>query len=494
MSFAFLPSVSAGSRRRPKPAASSTVKDLAAAVPGKGTATGLLAGSGVSISTDFDGLYSGGFALSALNYVALTLITKPAKSTGIGSPSWTDAAYGAKGFRIGDYATDVTPVISVDFLRHDYSRHTTFSANAAGTTTPKFYMLRTSESWLHLFDGSTFQHITKSGLNGAMAGCAGDCEFVWHPTDPNVCFYVGNNGAGLNVYRKTIGSGTSETDVVVGNFTGRLPGGWNPAFMWMKAEGRPSADCRYWAFLVQGPSPSYAVQGFFCWDMQTDTILGTLDASAFGNNMPDHISMSAGGNYVVPSWAFLPAYGTRAYSRDFSSYIVMHTESVHSDLALGPSGEDVYVYMDTDSSSANDGWLMMCNMATGAKTRLSYYYANSGATAGHISGQCFLRPGWVLWTTYADYSSYTTYPASPQLSFHNKLMAVELKAAGRILNIGATQSGPMNWASATHYWSECQGSVNFDFTRCVWASNFRRNDDSQVDAVMYGLPSWAIPA
>jgi hypothetical protein len=71
---------------------------------------------------------------------------------------------------------------------------------------------------------------------------------------------------------------------------------------------------------------------------------------------------------------------------------------------------------------------------------------------------------------------------------HNKLFAVELKSGGRILNIGHHQS------RLNGYFTEPQASVNRDFTRVIWASNFGTTSDTDIDAYMMYLPPSLIPA
>lgn len=436
-----------------------------------------------STPTTFDSLYAGDFALTALSNDTVTLISEPAKSTGVTNVSWTDAVYGTKLFRVTNHSTD--GLGSVTYARHDYSRHQAFNCDNTR------YIIRVSDGFWFLYDANTFSMITKSGSRGSLSGLGGDCEVMWHPTDPNVMYYVGNGGAGSVFYKKTLGSGTTETNTTVTDFAGRLPGGWNLSYIWTKAEGCMSADGDRMAFIVQGASPSYTIQGMFVYQLSTDTILGTMSAATWGGQMMDHISISASGTYVVPSWAFEPTLGTRAYNVTFSSYTNLHTESVHSDLAYGPNNEDYYVFFNTAGGDADEGWIMMTNMATGTKTRLLYVYANNGATAGHISGKCFDVPGWVVISTYADYSNYGgTYPAAIQQSYHNKVMFCKLTSSPTIYNVAHTQLGPYPWPSL--YWGEPQWSVNRDGTRLIGASNWRRATDDGTNSYMIGLPSWVV--
>jgi hypothetical protein len=420
------------------------------------------------VATTFDALYAPGFTLKALDNAAIVQQPRPAKSTGVTAPSYTDPAYGTKVFKITDTATDGN-VANVAHIRHDYSRRQAFNADSTR------YLAQDANGFWALFDGNTFKRIPGKRSNGMLAGLAGDAEPIWHPTDPKLLWYTAMNG-GMVWYEKNV---ETDTDTVLVNFAGRLP--WsNVARMWTKSEGTTSADGRYFALMAE--TEGFSTLGLVCWDRVTDTIT-TLPASAFGGARPDHISMSPSGKYVVPSWAFNKTLGTRAYTREFSSYRILHVQSEHSDLAFGPAGEDMYVVTDYDS-----GQIRAVDMDTGASINLLPMYPASGASyAAHISGKAYKRPGWVVISTYADFSNYTTSPASPQQGMYRKVMAVELKAGGRVLNIAHTQSG----RDYGGYFGEHQATVNLDFSRVVWAVNF--GSGTRIESVMVGLPSGAIP-
>ena len=107
-------------------------------------------------------------------------------------------------------------------------------------------------------------------------------------------------------------------------------------------------------------------------------------------------------------------------------------------------------------------------------------YISGTATAYHVSGQAFAKPGWVLVSTYGS--------SGANQWLHNKLFAVELRSGGRILNIGHHQS------RLSGYWTEPQATVSRDFTRVIWASNFGTTSSTDIDAYMMYLPPSAIPA
>jgi len=417
----------------------------------------------------FDALYATNFSLQALSADTIPLVSKPGvKATSLSNPSYIDPVYGTRIYRI----TAATDFPDATLVRHDYSRRQAFNADNS-----RFIATASNGYWL-LYDANTFQMLPRTGGNGALRGPAGDCEMIWHPTDPKKLWYMSGNG--LIWYEKDV---ETDQDTVLVDFTGRLP--WSQATtVWTKSEGTSSADGRYWAFMAttyDSVNQTNTIYGLFTWDRQQDKIIGTYDAANFGGAFPDHISIAPSGKYAVPSWAFIPTLGTRAFPLDFSSSIQLHTQSEHSDLAIGPNGEDYYVLTDYDS-----GKIRAVDIATGASFDLMALYPASGESyAAHISGKAYDRPGWVLISTYADAADYgSTAPAPTLRPMYRKIMLVELKPGGRQLNVAHTRTAD-NYGG---YWGEPQATINRDGSRIIFASNF--NDGNPPDDYMIGLPSW----
>jgi hypothetical protein len=164
-----------------------------------------------------------------------------------------------------------------------------------------------------------------------------------------------------------------------------------------------------------------------------------------------------------------------AFSRNLKSATALSSRAEHSDLGFDANGRDVYVY-----SSYVSGWVSMVDVATGARTHLWQIYENGNSTAMHISAKNFDKPGWVLISTYKEKNTGSGWYA-------NKIMAVELRANPRILNIAHTYN------RASNYWSEVHASVNRDFTKILFNSNWGSgNDDMDVYKIV--LPDHAVPA
>jgi hypothetical protein len=167
-----------------------------------------------------------------------------------------------------------------------------------------------------------------------------------------------------------------------------------------------------------------------------------------------------------------------AFNRDLSAARGLVRNSPHSDLAVDRNGREVIVLSNYDSGNVE-----MIDLASGRITPLWRIYIGGAATAMHISGKSYRRPGWVLVSTY-----WTKDPRAAKPWYEKKLFAVELKENPRILNIANIVS------KARTYFSEPHASVNRDFTRIVFNANWGSGKDEDIDTYMALLPHDAIPS
>lgn len=393
--------------------------------------------------------YTAGFALDTSRTTAtVTPLAKPAKGVAFSEPNYNTCMV-----RATDHVADGVN----GFTRNDYSRRQAFNADST-----RYLAYSLNGAW-HVYDANTYARIK------ALPGLAGDAEAQWHPTNPDLLYYLPTNGVGMKLNELTVSSGSTR---VVGDFATRLRARWPSAnFAWTKSEGSPSANGRYWCFMVD--NASFGTLGVFTWDRDTDTILGTLNTNG---ERPDHVSMSPSGNYCVVSGD--GARGTVAYTRDFSQQRLLLNKSEHSDLAIDANGDDVYVSVDYQSSA---GDIFMLNLRTGVRTALFPNYVAGSATALHVSGKAFNKPGWVLLSTYAE-----TLSSSGVQWLHRKIFAVKLEANPTIYNIAFHRS------IYNGYWTEPHASVNRDFTKILFSSNWQVNDAENVDAYMVEIPAAAL--
>jgi WD40 repeat protein len=334
------------------------------------------------------------------------------------------------------------------FSRTDYSRREAF--NADGTL---FFTNSRDGGW-HLYDAKTFAY------EKPLPALKGDAEPQWDPKDPNIMLYGERNG-GLVIRALDVSKGTSTVAI---DLTGKLP--WpGAARAWTRSEGSPSKDGRYWGFQVE--TGNFDILGYAVWDRVESKLVGTMPSKV----RPDHVSMSPSGRWLVVSGGD----GTVAWSSDFKEHKLLHKRTEHSDLAIGPEGHDYYVSIDYDDS----GWIFFTDIDTGERTNAIRTYVNHSATAMHFSGKAFEKPGWVLVSTYKE--------SGPPQWFMGKVFAMELAKGGRVYQLASH-----NDVRNEEYFAEPHASVNRDFTRVIFNSNWGGNE-LDIDAYMLELPKNAFP-
>lgn len=359
--------------------------------------------------------------------------TTPRPAKGVATP---DPVFKTPVYRVTDASEPPSGM-----RRNDYSRRQAFNANNTRQ------LVAALNGFWHLYDANTFAYIKQ------LPFLAGDAEPQWHPTNPDLMYYLPSNGIGMKISELNVATGVSR---VIGDLGARLKARWPTAMAaWSKSEGAPSADGRYWCFMVDGDG--WNSVGVVTWDRDTDTILGYFNTNG---ERPDHTSMSPSGRYATVSST--GPLGTVAFSRDFSTRRKLAPGSEHSDLALMPDGSDVYVSVDYQ---ANAGDVYFTHLDTGVRTLLFPSYLTGSARAFHFSGRNFGKPGWVLASAYAEGSE--TGPAFRWMD--RKIFLVELKANPRIFNVAFHRSkSPATEA----YFHEPHATISRDGTRVAWTSNW----------------------
>ncbi|MDO5053412.1 MAG: hypothetical protein Q4E05_11050 [Pseudoclavibacter sp.] len=414
----------------------------------------------------FDALYPADFSLSPLSADPIAPAERPARAQGL-DDAFIDPAYGTRIYRATDGSEG-----QGERMRHNYSRRQAFNADASR------YIAWDDRGYWYLYDGASFQQIK------LLKGLAGDCEPIWHASDPNVLYFTARDG-GSTWWSYDVRNDKTE---VLFDFAGKTP--WPQATsFWTGKEGTASADGRYLALMAtsyDAATQQKKIYGMLTFDLQEQRIVGTLDAKDFPvpHAYPDHISISPSGEYVVPSWLHGQG-GTRAYPRDFSSSVELATGSEHSDLVFGPEGQDYYVYADYGS-----GKLVAVDIASRQRIELrSLYPAGGEAYALHISGQAFDKPGWAVVSTYADSADYAQTSPAPQLrAEYRKVWLVELKPGGRVLNVAHVRAQE-NPSTEEAYFLEPHASASRDLSRIIFTSNF---GSGPAQSYIVGLPSWAV--
>lgn len=361
-----------------------------------------------------------------------------------------EETYGTCRVRATNHTADGTNT----FARNDYSRRQAFNADSS-----KYLIYDLNGAWW-VYDAATYTKIRE------LTALGGDAEPQWHPTDPDLLYYLPTNGVGMRINRVDV---TTNQSITVADLSTRIKAIWPTAnAAWTKSEGAPSADGRYWAFQVD--TSSWAGLGIITYDLQTNTILASYDFASNGKGRPDHLSMSPTGNYVVVSWDGGPV----VFNRDLTNPRALASAGEHSDIALDASGNDVYVSIDY-----GDGYVYMKSLATLTRTNLfPSYLASGSATAMHFSGKAYNKRGWVLMSTYGEYGT--------KQWLNRKVFAVELAAGPAVYHLAHTHN------VTNGYWTEPHASVNRDFTKMLFNSNWDTGSANDVDAYMLEIPASAL--
>lgn len=398
-----------------------------------------------SVARQCERLYAPGWRPSTVPVrTPATPEPRPAKGLPV-----VDAAHRTCVVRVTDHDAELRS----GFARQEYSRRQAFNADDS-----RLIVVAQDGHW-HLYDAADLSHL------GKLPGLGGDAEPQWHPTDPHLLRFLPNNGVGMTLHELDLRTGRTR---VLADLGSRVRAVWPKAqALWTRSEGSPSRDHRFWAFQVD--DAQWAGVGLVSYDLEQDRIIATYDLTEHRKGRPDHISMSPTGRHIVVSW--LDA--VTAFQPDFTRPRVIHGKSEHSDLALDAAGDDVYVSIDY---AASGGPLFAVNLRTGRRTELLKTYIDGTATALHVSGKAFGRPGWVVVSTYADYGK-----AGPQW-LHRKVFALSLDPSPRMVNLAHHHS------HYDAYFTEPHASTNRTLTRVLFNSNWGTRSKTDIDTFMVVVP------
>lgn len=442
-------------------------------------------GSGITL---FDSLYAPGWlANTGTNTVTQTPFAKPAVSVDIMTDGYTDAVFGTRIRRV----TDVTDSGNAGTVaqRHEYSRRQAYNCDST------LRLAQSTAGFWWLYDAITLDKIVRDGTDpaglGSIAGLAGDCEPIWHPTNPNLLWHTGQNG-GLVWYERNVLTGAVTTLFDMTPHMAAIPEFADVTRCWWNSEGRPSNDGRWWAFACE--NSAFTSRGFCMYDRQTNTVVGHL-LNPTGNR-PNWVSTSPLGNYAILSWYSISAaslaaeealpiesaVGCRAYTQNFSSFRTLQTIGEHSDLCLDAYGNEVYCAISFHGAANGvvDGSIFYRHIATPELAYSMNVQAFGGSTGNgfHISGCAMDRPGWAI---VGKYNGVGSGPHDGQV------FAVELvPTGGRVLRLAHHYS-----MDEGIYISEPHTTVNRTGTRMLFCSDWNSGDT--VEDYEICLPSWALP-
>ncbi|MBI3961929.1 MAG: hypothetical protein HY335_04175 [Deinococcus sp.] len=350
-------------------------------------------------------------------------------------------------------------------LKNEYSRVQTFNADES-----RILVRGVAATW-YLYDAQTLQPLGQLPFGGSV-------DPRWDADNPDLLYY--SDETRLMAYNVRTGAQTTVHD-----FAADFPGQTLSA-VWTRYEGSPSLDSRYWGLMAE--DQDYLTTALLVYDVQTDRVSAIRDlrGTAEINKEIDTVTISPLGNYFLAYFDDncqpgrlgddANPCGLMVYDRDLNNGRGLLDIVGHGDLALDSQGREVLIYQDLDTDN-----ISMLNLASGVVTPLWPIDFSHTAIGLHISGRALRRPGWALVSTYngghpLDYTW-----------MDDQVFAVELKASGWVVRLAHTHS-LYDENQEQDYWAEPQASVNRDFTRVVFTTNWGRSGTGQVEMFLIELP------
>jgi hypothetical protein len=373
-----------------------------------------------------------------------------------------DPVFGTCLVRVTDRNADLSPDDASPGLKNEYSRVQSFNADGS-----RILVMGLEATW-YLYDAHSLQPLAELPLG---------VEPRWDASNPDLLYY--SEETRLMAYD----AGTGE-QILVHDFAADFPG-QSMAAVWTRYEGSPSLDGRYWGLMAE--DQDWLTVAFLVYDRVEDRVVAVRDL----RDLPDidreidSVTISPLGDYFV---AFFDDYcqpgqlgddaspcGLMVYDRELKNGRGLLRIAGHSDLALDAEGREVLVFQDIDTDS-----ISILDLATGVVTPLWPIDFSHTAIGLHFSGRGFQRPGWALVSTHdGDPASYTW--------MDDQVFAVELKPSGRVVRLAHTHS-LVDESQEHDYWAEPHASVNQDFTRVLFTSNWGRSGTGEVDMFLIDLP------
>jgi hypothetical protein len=373
--------------------------------------------------------------------------------------AFADPAFGTRLVRVTDRRADIAPGDTSQGLKNEHSRVQAFNADGS-----RFIIRGTGASW-YLYNATTLLPEGRLPFDGAT-------EPRWDATRPDDLYYFD----GPRFMRYNI---TAQEKSGVHDFSSQFSP-HAPAYVWTRYEGSPSQDGRYWGLMAQGGAGK--VFAFVIYDLVEDRIVARKDITPTLG--VDCVTISPLGDYFLAY--FEPLHdgktgsdsspgGLMVYDRELKNGRCLLRDIGHSDLALDSQGREVLVYQDNDNDT-----IAMCDLATGQITDIAPIDFSHTAIGLYFSGRALGAPGWALVSTHDDDPISHTW-------MDDQVFAIELKPGGGVVRLAHTHS-LVDEKQEQDKWAEPQATVDRNFTRVLFTSNWGRSGTAAVDTYMIVLP------
>jgi hypothetical protein len=360
-----------------------------------------------------------------------------------------------------------TRVTQTAGLRHEYSRHDPFNRDQS------LILL------LYVPDGEWRIYRTQSvpyDQPGNLVRTTDLEEPRWDPNDANLVWGV----QGFRILTLNVQTGDTATvtdfaaDATIAPILAANPDLYR---ITMKDEGETSTDKRYWAFILQGSQDDYRARYVFCWDRQTDQVLGLHTVSASQSDI-DWVGMSPLGTWVLIGGSDANAgdlAGLVMANRELTTFHRLDFATAHADVGLDSDGNEVIVmqnvrtdYIDLIPLSADTKPILEPGGSYTGTNRIPLvrlFYASEspiGLRSGvHIS--CNV-PGYCVVSTHIE-------PGAPEQNWLDRsIVVVRLdREAPRAYYLAKV------YGTTGAYWEETHATITQNGSRVLWATNWSQD-------------------
>ncbi|MBN1262387.1 MAG: hypothetical protein JXB35_17035 [Anaerolineae bacterium] len=392
----------------------------------------------------------------------LAVLPSPAMPEPQARAPFRDPVFGTCVVRVTDRTTDLQPEDRSPGLKNVYARVQSFNADGS-----RILVYAIDGSW-YLYDSASLRPLGLLPLY---------TEPRWDAVDPDVIYHLDET----RLLSFDLGTGASR---VVHDFADDLAG-YAAQAVWTRHEGRPSADGCTWGLMAE--DASWVPTAFLVYDMASDvaTVRDVRGLHGIEDDV-DHVTISPLGAYFLASFDRYcdPGQlgddghpcGLMVYDRTLQRGRGLLRVIGHYDVALDAHGREVVIFQDIDADQ-----IALLDLETGQITPLFDIDFSHTPLGFHFSGLAYGRPGWALVSTYSG-----GYPDA-YTWMDDQVFAVELQAGGQVVRLAHTRS-KVDQEEDHDYWAEPHASVNHDFTRIVFTSNWGRSGTEAVDMYLITLP------
>jgi hypothetical protein len=364
--------------------------------------------------------------------------------------------------RVTDSGSDLTSDDPSGGLKNEYARVQSFNADGS------LLIARSIEARWYLYDSRTLRILGEMPIA---------VEPRWDALDPHRLYYFDE----ARLLQLDLEAGEVQ---LVHDFVMDFPD-QTLAAVWTRYEGSPSFDGRYWGLLAQ--DENWRATTLLVYDKEADQIVAHRELQ--GDPQIDSVTISPLGTYLLvyhdeicesdrDSDADHPC-GLMVYDRDLEQGRSLLPVIGHSDTALDVQGREVLVFQDIQQDE-----ISFVDLESGTISPLLTIDFSHSPIGFHFSGRADARPGWILISTYAG--------AQPSATWmDDSIFALELKPGGRVIRLAHTHS-VVDEEQPHDYWAEPHASVNHDFTRVLFTSNWGRSGTEEVEMYMIFLPTTGV--